>query len=92
VRVDRRKLGVQTIKKVGRYTVPVGIFGDVVAELRLAVVPEGGELPSEEELAAAETVEADGATEETAEAAVADENVPAWDDEVAADSGDDDEA
>ena len=50
IRVDRRKLGLDTIKRIGRYTVPVEVFGDVTAELRLLVVPEGGELPPEEEL------------------------------------------
>ena len=37
---------------------PVAVFGDVTAELRLLVVPEGGELPPEEELVAAEEAEA----------------------------------
>ena len=54
IRVDRRKLSMDTIKRVGRYTVPVELFADVVAELKLAVAPEGQELPTEEELAAAE--------------------------------------
>ena len=57
LRVDRRKLQMETIKRVGRYTVPFEIFADVVAELRLAVAPEGQELPSEEELAALEAAE-----------------------------------
>src|SRR6185437_3323636 len=48
IRVDRRKLGLETIKRVGRYTVPVEVFTDVTAELRIVVVPEGGELPPEE--------------------------------------------
>ena len=51
IRIDRRKLDVGTIKRIGRYTVPVEVFDDVTAELRLLVVPEGGELPPEEELA-----------------------------------------
>jgi large subunit ribosomal protein L9 len=76
VRVDRRKLGMEAIKRIGRYTVPVDVFGDVSAELRLVVAPEGGELPSEEELAAAEAVaQAEAAAEaeqrEAAERAVA---------------------
>ena len=45
IRVDRRKLGLQTIKRIGRYTVPVELFGGVTAELRVVVAPEGGELP-----------------------------------------------
>jgi large subunit ribosomal protein L9 len=61
IRIDRRKLGVGHIKKVGRYTIPVEVFGDVNAELRLLVVPEGGELPPEEELEAAEAAEAEAA-------------------------------
>jgi large subunit ribosomal protein L9 len=66
IRVDRRKLGVGHIKKIGRYTIPVEVFGDVTAELRLLVVPEGGELPPEEELEAAEA-EAEAAEAEAAE-------------------------
>src|SRR3954453_12291968 len=51
VRVDRRKLSMDTIKRIGRYTVNVALFPDVDAELRLVVAPEGEELPPEEELA-----------------------------------------
>jgi large subunit ribosomal protein L9 len=47
IRVDRRKLDMETIKRAGRYTVPVAVFGDVVAELRLAVAPEGQDPPEE---------------------------------------------
>ena len=57
VRVDRRKIGVDTIKRIGRYAVPIGIFQDVTVDVRTLVVPEGGELPSEEELAAMEAAE-----------------------------------
>lgn len=57
VRVDRRKLQMETIKRIGRYTVPFEVFTDVVAELKLVVAPEGQELPSEEELAALEAQE-----------------------------------
>jgi large subunit ribosomal protein L9 len=58
VRVDRRKIELaDPIKRVGRYEVPVEIFTDVTATARLAVVPEGGELPPEEELQAAEAAE-----------------------------------
>jgi large subunit ribosomal protein L9 len=59
IRVDRRKLGLQTIKRIGRYTVPVELFGEVVAELRVIVVPEGGELPPQEELDAMAAAEAE---------------------------------
>jgi large subunit ribosomal protein L9 len=71
IRVDRRKLEMGTIKRIGRYTVPVEVFSDVTAELRLLVVPEGGELPPEEELeaaAAAEAEEAEQAAQEHAQA------------------------
>jgi large subunit ribosomal protein L9 len=71
IRVDRRKLGLQTIKRIGRYTVPVELFGEVTAELHVIVVPEGGELPPQEELdaqAAAEEAAAAGDTEAAFEA------------------------
>jgi large subunit ribosomal protein L9 len=64
VRVDRRKIQTESIKRIGRYRVPIELFQDVAAELRVLVVPEGGELPPEEELAAmegAEQTSADGA-------------------------------
>src|SRR6266566_8754777 len=57
VRVDRRKIGIETIKRVGRYQVPIELFQDVTAEVRTLVVPEGGELPPEEELEALEAAE-----------------------------------
>jgi len=57
VRIDRRKLDMETIKRIGRYRVPLEVFPDVVAELRLVVAPEGEELPPEEELAQLEAQE-----------------------------------
>src|SRR5436190_682350 len=60
IRVDRRKIGSDTIKRIGRYQVPIELFQDVNVELRTLVVPEGGELPPEEQLealAAADTTE-----------------------------------
>jgi large subunit ribosomal protein L9 len=57
VRVDRRKIGVDAIKRIGRYQVPIELFQDVTAEVRTLVVPEGGELPPEEELEALATAE-----------------------------------
>src|SRR4051812_12538448 len=57
VRVDRRKIGVDTIKRIGRYQVPVEVFQDVSVEVRTLVIPEGGELPSESELEALEAAE-----------------------------------
>jgi large subunit ribosomal protein L9 len=86
VRVDRRKLQMETIKRIGRYTVPFEVFPQVVAELKVVVAPEGEELPPEEELAAleaaeqAQTVEAQSAetqahveAEQAVEAAIAEE-------------------
>jgi len=68
IRIDRRKLEMQTIKRIGRYTVPVEIFTDVTAELRVAVAPEGQELPAEQELEALEAAEAEAAAAAAAEA------------------------
>jgi len=71
VRLDRRKLDLpESIKWIGRYQVPVELFADVTATLRLAVVPEGGELPPEEELQALDQAAAE---EEAAAAAEAEE-------------------
>jgi large subunit ribosomal protein L9 len=57
VRVDRRKIQQDTIKRIGRYQVPIELFQDVSVEVRTLVVPEGGELPPEEELQALEAAE-----------------------------------
>src|SRR5881275_2331120 len=57
VRVDRRKIGGDTIKRIGRYQVPIELFQDVTVDVRTLVVPEGGELPPEEELEALEAQE-----------------------------------
>ena len=62
VRVDRRKIGGDPIKRIGRFQVPIELFQDVTVEVRTLVVPEGGELPPEDEL------EALAAAEEAAEA------------------------
>ena len=59
VRIDRRKLELaESIKRIGRYQVPVELFADVTATLRVAVHPEGGELPPQEELDAIAAEEA----------------------------------
>ena len=72
VRVDRRKIELpEPIKRIGRYTLPIEVFTDVTAELRVMVVPEGGELPPEEEL---EALEAARREAEAAEAAAAEES------------------
>jgi large subunit ribosomal protein L9 len=65
IRVDRRKVGTDTIKRIGRYQVPIDLFQDVTVDLRTLVVPEGGELPPEEELEA--MAAADAAEQEPAE-------------------------
>jgi large subunit ribosomal protein L9 len=60
VRVDRRKIDMENIKRIGRYDIPVDVYQDVRVEVKTLVVPEGGELPSDEELeamAAAELAE-----------------------------------
>jgi large subunit ribosomal protein L9 len=58
VRVDRKKIGIDTIKRIGRYEVDIEVFQDVTVAVKTLVVPEGGELPPEEELAAMEAAEA----------------------------------
>ena len=68
VRVDRRKIGTDSIKRIGRYQVPIELFQDVTAEVRTLVVPEGGELPPEEELEAMEAAEQAEGEAEAAEA------------------------
>jgi large subunit ribosomal protein L9 len=77
VRVDRRKIElVEPIKRIGRYDIPVELFQDVTVQVRTLVVPEGGELPPEEEPHAPEEVEAAAAeavVESEAEEAVAGE-------------------
>jgi large subunit ribosomal protein L9 len=50
VRVDRRKIDLPNpIKRVGRYEIPIDLFQDVRIEVKTLVVPEGGELPPEDE-------------------------------------------
>jgi large subunit ribosomal protein L9 len=57
IRVDRRKIGIDNLKRIGRYEVPIDLFQDVRVEVKLVVVPEGGELPSDDELEAMEASE-----------------------------------
>ncbi len=57
VRVDRRKIEIDTIKRIGRHEVPIELFQDVRVDVSTIVVPEGGELPSDDELAAMEAEE-----------------------------------
>jgi large subunit ribosomal protein L9 len=58
VRVDKRKVEADPIKRIGRFAVPIELFEGVRVEVKTLVVPEGGELPPEEELAALEAAEA----------------------------------
>ena len=73
IRVDRRKIDLgDPIKRIGRYEVPITVFEDVRVDVKTLVVPIGGELPPEAELAqkaAEEAAEADALAEAQAEAA-----------------------
>ena len=92
IRVDRRKLDMDTIKRIGRYRVGFEVFTDVVAELKVSVAPEGQELPPEEELLAlaeaeraeAEAVEAAAAAEHKAAEAVIEAEIVAEEEAAAA--------
>jgi large subunit ribosomal protein L9 len=78
IRVDRRKIALgDSIKRIGRYEVPIDVFQDVRVEVKTLVVPEGGELPPEEELQAME--EAVRAEEEAAKEAEREES---WSEEL----------
>jgi large subunit ribosomal protein L9 len=87
VRVDRRKIELdEPLKRIGRYQVPIELFADVTVETRVLVVPEGGELPPEEELVAIE--EAEAAEAAAAEARAEEERAAAEaaiEEEIAAD-------
>jgi large subunit ribosomal protein L9 len=62
IRIDRRKVELtESIKRVGRHEVPIEVFTDVEAILRLEVVPEGGDLAQMEELEAAAKAEEEAA-------------------------------
>ena len=82
IRVDRRKIDLDNIKRIGRYAVPVDVFQDVRVEVKTLVVPEGGELPSDEELEAMEQAEQSELAAQ--QAAAAPESGPAEDLEVEA--------
>jgi large subunit ribosomal protein L9 len=80
VRVDRRKIELpDPIKRVGRYEIPIDLFQDVRVEVKTEVVPEGGELPPEDEAAddepASEAVTEVEATAEVEAAAAAEAEV-----------------
>jgi large subunit ribosomal protein L9 len=90
VRVDRRKIELpEPIKRIGRYTLPIEVFTDVTAELRVMVVPEGGELPPEEEL---EALEAERREAEAAEAAATEESHTAAEEAIAEVEAEEEEA
>jgi large subunit ribosomal protein L9 len=57
IRVDRRKIESDPLKRIGRYEIPIGLFEDVRVEVKTEVIPEGGALPSDEELAELEAAE-----------------------------------
>ena len=70
LRVDRRKVDLaEPIKRVGRYDVPIEVFTDIRVEVKTLVVPEGGELPPEEEPAPAPADEPGPELEAAADAA-----------------------
>ena len=72
VRVDRRKIELsEPLKRIGRYQVAIELFPEVTVETRVLVVPEGGELPPEEELQAMEEAAAAAAAAEAAAAEAA---------------------
>jgi large subunit ribosomal protein L9 len=71
IRIDRRKVDLDPIKRVGRYEVPLEVFTDVDATLRLEVVPEGGDVAQMEAMEAAARAEEEAAAAAEAEAAAA---------------------
>jgi large subunit ribosomal protein L9 len=91
VRVDRRKIRLdEPIKRIGRYELPIELFTDVTVEVKTLVVPEGGELPPEEELAAAKAAE-EAETVGDVEAAEPAEDEPLPDEPVLAVAEDDED-
>lgn len=57
IRVDRRKIETDPLKRIGRYEIPIGLFEDIRAEVKTEVIPEGGELPPDEVLEEMEAAE-----------------------------------
>jgi large subunit ribosomal protein L9 len=68
IRVDRKKIDTDSIRRIGRYAIPIQLFEGVTVDVRTLVIPEGGELPPEEELAAMEAAEAEAQAAVQAEA------------------------
>jgi large subunit ribosomal protein L9 len=90
VRVDRRRIDLpDSIKRVGRYEIPIEVFTDVNAGVKVMVVPEGGELPLEEELEAMEAAQREA---EAAEAAAVAESAAAVEEAIAEVEADAEEA
>jgi large subunit ribosomal protein L9 len=85
IRVDRKKIETDAIKRIGRYSIPIQVFEGVTVEVKTLVIPEGGELPPEEELQAMEAAEAEAqAAEEAAKAEAGQEVVEYLEEEEAA--------
>jgi large subunit ribosomal protein L9 len=71
IRIDRRRVELdESIKRVGRHEVPVEVFTDVEATLKLEVVPEGG-IEEMEAMESAAKAEEEAAAAAAAEAAAA---------------------
>jgi large subunit ribosomal protein L9 len=71
IRIDRRKIELpDPLKRIGSFLVPIQIFESVSVEVKTLIVPEGGELPPEQELTEQQSVEQEpqDATEAEAEA------------------------
>ena len=68
IRVDRKKIDSDSIRRIGRYAIPIQLFEGVTVDVRTLVIPEGGELPPVEELAAMEAAEAEAQAAVQAEA------------------------
>src|SRR5215211_9133441 len=69
IRVDRKKIDTDAIKRIGRYSIPIHLFDDVTVDVKTLVVPEGGELPPEEELQAMAAADAEAQAADDAAAA-----------------------
>jgi large subunit ribosomal protein L9 len=71
-RVDRRKIDLaEPIKRIGRYAIAIEVFQDVTVDVKTLVVPEGGELPPEEEEPVGEAGDAETVEEPLAEEPIA---------------------
>ena len=90
IRIDKRKIHIEPIKRVGRYEIEIGIFEDVTATVRTLVLPPGGELPPEEPEApeAPEEPEVEVAAEAETEAPVAEVELEEPADEIVAEAAD----